>query len=353
MDFLSEKLRRVAPYTAGEQPQDRTYVKLNTNENPYPPSPRAEAALRSFDAARLRLYPDPDANGLRAAIAAAEGVEQDCVFCGNGSDEVLALCFPAFFDPSGRGACFADITYSFYPVFAAFFSIPKVVVPVREDFSYDMAGFAQAECQGYFLANPNAPTSLGIGREAVEALLRAHPDRIVIADEAYMAFYGESCVPLTKRYDNLLVVKTFSKSYALAGMRCGYAIGRPKLIDGLRRAKDCFNSYPLDALCQAVCAAAVSDGAYYEKVTAQVVSERTRLRRELLALGFLVLESKANFLFAGYPATGGQYLYEQLKQRGVLVRHWEKERISDYCRITIGTPEENDKLLSVLHDILR
>lgn len=353
MEFLSRKMRSVAPYTAGEQPQDRAYVKLNTNENPYPPSPAASAVLRAFDSADLKRYPRPDADGLRAAIAAAEGVKAENVFCGNGSDEVLALCFPAFFDADGAGACFADISYSFYPVFASFFGIPAVIVPVKEDFSYDMQGFAAANCQGYFLANPNAPTSLGVGREEVERLLKSHPDRLLIADEAYMAFFGASCVPLTAQYENLLVVKTFSKSYSLAGIRCGYAVGHARLIEGLLRAKDCYNSYPLDSVCQAVCAAAVSDGAYYAAVTERVISERERVRSALLALGFRVPESKANFLFAGYPETGGRYIYEQLKKRGVLVRHWEKERISDYCRITVGTPEENDKLLSALQDILR
>ena len=252
MNFLSLRAQAIAPYTAGEQPADKQYVKLNTNENPYPPSPRVKEVLRAFEAEKLRLYPRPDADGLRAAIARAEGVEEGNVFCGNGSDEVLALSFPAFFDEGGKPACFADLTYSFYEVFAAFFGVKTHIVPLKADFSFDLAAMQAADCAGYYLCNPNAPTGIALPLSAVEHFVASVGERVVIADEAYMDFYGQSAVPLTKKYKNLLVVKTFSKSYSLAGIRCGYAVGDEALIGGLFRMKDCFNSYPVDAVAQAV-----------------------------------------------------------------------------------------------------
>ncbi len=349
--FLSRLAESVEPYTAGEQIGEG-YVKLNTNENPYPPSPRAAKTLRESDASRLRLYPQPNADGLRRAIAQAEGVDEENVFCANGSDEALALCFPAFFDEDGKGACFADVTYSFYPVFASFFRIPTVVVPVKEDYSIDLAAMAKADCGGYFIANPNAPTSLGIGRAQIEAFV-ASVDKLVILDEAYMDFFGESCAALTKRYANLLVVKTFSKSYSLAGMRCGYAIGQSGLIEGLRRMRDCFNSYPVDAVCQAVCAAAVSDRSYHDETVRLVVSERERLKTALRSRGLWVADSASNFLFVRFSETGGKYIYESLKAKKILVRFWDKPKLSEFCRITVGTPSQNEALLEALDTILR
>lgn len=352
MDFLSKKARAIAPYTAGEQLRDRTYIKLNTNENPYPPSPAAAQALRTFPAQELRRYPRPDADDLRAAIALAEGVSPENVFCGNGSDEVLALSFPAFFDGEGAGACFADLTYSFYEVFAAFFGIPKKIVPLKADFTMDLAAMRAQDCQGYYIANPNAPTGVGIGRAEMEEFVASVPDKIVILDEAYMDFFGESCVPLTKKYANVLVVRTFSKSYSLAGMRCGYAVGSAALIAGLLRMKDCFNSYPVDAVAQAVCRAAIGDRPYYEGVIARVKAERERLQAALRGMGFTVPESRANFLFAGRGAVGGRQVYEGLKAQGVLVRHWDGPLLNDFVRITVGTPEENTILLEKLQNIL-
>lgn len=352
MNFLSKLTNSIEPYTAGEQLNDKKYVKLNTNENPYPPSPRVKEALGSFDAECLKLYPSPNADELREAIAKAEGVEKKNVFCGNGSDEVLALCFPAFFDPDGKGAAYADITYSFYPVFAEFFKVPSVIVPLKDNYEMDLERFKQIECQGYLITNPNAPTGVGIDRATMEKFLSSVKDRIVIADEAYMGFFGESCVELTKRYKNLLVVKTFSKYYSLAGIRCGYAIGDEALIDGLFRAKDCFNSYPIDRICQRVCVAAISDKEYYEEKAKIVCTQRERVRDELIAMGFTVPESNANFVFAGNKKTGGKYIYEKLKENGVLVRFWNKPELKDFCRITIGTEEQNDVLLNTLKKIL-
>ena len=352
MDFLSKKARGIVPYTAGEQPKERRYIKLNTNENPYPPSPRVAEVLRTLETEELRRYPRPDAGKLRAAIAQAEGVGAENVFCGNGSDEVLALSFPAFFDGDGAGACFADLTYSFYEVFAAFFGIPTKIVPLRADFTFDLAAMQAADCQGYYIANPNAPTGVGIGRAEMERFVASVPEKLVILDEAYMDFFGESCVPLTRKYSNVLVVKTFSKSYSLAGIRCGYAVGDAALIDGLVRMKDCFNSYPVDMVAEAVCTAAIGDGEYYRGVTARVVSERERVRAALLTMGFTVPESRSNFLFAGRARVSGGEIYTRLKQAGVLVRYWEKPVLRDFVRITVGTPEENDVLLSQLHTIL-
>lgn len=352
MNFLSKLASSISPYTAGEQLNDRVYVKLNTNENPYPPSPKVKEVISSFNEESLKLYPSANADKLREAIAEAEGVKTENVFCGNGSDEVLALCFPAFFDSFGAGAAFADITYSFYPVFAQFFSVPAKIVPLKADYTMDSEGFKNIKCQGYFITNPNAPTGVGIERDKMEEFISSVPERIVIADEAYMGFMGESCAPLTKKYKNLLIVKTFSKYYSLAGIRCGYAIGDKALIDGLFRVKDCFNSYPVDRLCQEICAAAVKDGEYYKACADKVCSERERVRAELINMGFFVPKSSSNFLFASKKGVDGGYIYKSLKAEGVLVRHWESEKLKDFCRITVGSREQNDILLQKLKNIL-
>lgn len=354
MSFLSERAKRIQPYTAGEQPSGRTYIKLNTNENPYPPSPRVKEAIESFESDTLKRYPKPDADGLREAIARAEGVKAENVFCGNGSDEVLALSFPAFFD-EGKVACFADFTYSFYEVFAAFFGVSVKKVPIGADFDYNFEAMLSTSCSGYYIANPNAPTGVGVSRERMERFIAAANGlgRVVIADEAYMDFFGQSCVPLTERYPNLLVVKTFSKSYSLAGIRCGYAVGDKSLVSGLFRMKDCYNSYPVDALCQAICTAAVGDGAYRDRCANLVKEERERVRDALLQLGFTVPKSSANFLFAGRAKADGKEIYQKLKERGVLVRFWDKPFLCDFCRITIGTPAENDALIDNLKLILQ
>ena len=351
-NYLSKKAQEITPYTAGEQPSDKKYVKLNTNENPYPPSPKALQAYREYDFESLKLYPPLRMDGLRAAIAEAEGVEPENVFCGNGSDEILAFCFPAFFDSDGQGAAFADITYSFYPVFCDFFNIPRRILPLEEDFTLDLAKLTKMQAQGVIVATPNAPTGIGIGLIEMEKFI-AENDRIVIVDEAYMPFFNESAVPLTKKYKNLLVVKTFSKGYSLAGLRCGYAIGDASLISGLERCRDSFNSYPVDRICQAVCAAAISDKDYYLQKNALVISERERLERELSARGFTVLPSKANFVFAKHEDKGGKEVYTALRERGVLVRYFDKPRISDFCRITVGSVAENDALLAALDDFLK
>ena len=350
-DFLGERAKKIKPYVAGEQPQDKRYVKLNTNENPYPPSPEAVRALQAFHAEGLNRYPRPDSDLLRQAIAKAEGVDVENVFCSNGSDETLFLAFAAFFDRSAP-VCFAEITYSFYEVFAAFFGLECIKVPLRGDYAIDLDGMRKINCKGYFIANPNAPTGVGLDRERMEAFLSSVPDRLVITDEAYMDFYGQSLAGAVRDHDNLLVVKTFSKSYSLAGMRCGYAIGSRALIDGLNRVKDCMNSYPVDRVCEAVCAAAVLDGEYRERTVRLVVTERERVRGELLRLGFTVPKSSANFLFAGKGPVSGGELYRRLKDEGVLVRHLDTPALKDFCRITVGTQEENNILLEKINKLL-
>ena len=352
MNLLSKLAQSIQPYTAGEQLNDKKYVKLNTNENPYPPAPKVYEALQAFNADMLRLYPAPNSDALREKIAEAEGVKIENIFCGNGSDEVLALCFPAFFDSEGKGACFADITYSFYPVFCDFFSIPQKIVPLTEDYRFNLNEFSKVDCQGYFITNPNAPTGVGIEREQILSFVRNNPQKIVVVDEAYMAFFNQSVASYVNEYPNLLVVKTFSKSYSLAGIRSGYAVGCQALIDGLFRVKDCFNSYPLDRVCQEVSMAAIASKEYYDECTQKVVAERERLTHALVELGFYVLPSSANFVFAEYKKTGGKFIYEQLKQRGVLVRFWNKPQLKNFCRITIGTKEQNDILLQSLREIL-
>ena len=350
--FLSRTAREIEPYTAGEQPADRRYVKLNTNENPYPPSPAARKAYETFDFSSLNLYPSLTMDALRENIARAEGVEKENIFCGNGSDEILALCFPAFFDSDGEGAAFAEITYSFYPVFCDFFKVKAHTIEMEEDLSLDLAKLTAAKAQGVLVANPNAPTGIGIPLDEMEEFIRANAARVVIVDEAYMPFFNQSAVSLVKKHPNLVVVKTFSKGYSLAGMRCGYAVADPALIDGLERVKDCFNSYPVDRVCQAVCAAAIADKSYYNERNAIVVSERERVSETLAKKGFTVLPSKANFVFAAHKCLSGRRVYEELRARGVLVRHFTKPKIENFCRITIGSPERNDVLFAALDEIL-
>ncbi len=350
--FLSRTAREIEPYTAGEQPADRRYVKLNTNENPYPPSPAARKAYETFDFSSLNLYPSLTMDALRENIARAEGVAKENIFCGNGSDEILALCFPAFFDSDGEGAAFAEITYSFYPVFCDFFKVKAHTIEMEEDLSLDLAKLTAAKAQGVLVANPNAPTGIGIPLDEMEAFIRANAARVVIVDEAYMPFFNQSAVSLVKKYPNLVVVKTFSKGYSLACMRCGYAVADLALIDGLERVKDCFNSYPVDRVCQAVCAAAIADKSYYNERNAIVVSERERVSETLAKKGFTVLPSKANFVFAAHKCLSGRRVYEELRARGVLVRHFTKPKIENFCRITIGSPEQNDALFAALDEIL-
>ena len=348
--FLSGSLRQLAPYTPGEQPQDQNYVKLNTNESPYPPSPGVIAALNEGEVADLRLYSDPEAAALKRALAEKYAVESSNIFVGNGSDEALNFAFLAY-AADGRGVAFADITYGFYPVFAGLYRIPVQIVPLKEDFSLNPLDYHGLN-KTVVIANPNAPTGLAISRSEVEGILRANPDSVVVVDEAYVDFGGESCVELTKEYPNLLVIQTYSKSRSMAGARLGYAIGDEALIRDLETIKYSTNPYNVNRLTLRAGTQAIADQAYYDENCRKIQETRAYTARELGKLGFQVLPSKANFLFAKKEGVSGERVYQELKKRGVLVRHFDKERIRDYNRITIGTREQMDIMLEKLRELL-
>jgi histidinol-phosphate aminotransferase len=345
MNFLSERAKGLTPYTAGEQPKEKKYIKLNTNENPYNPSPKIAEAV-ALAARSLRLYPDADSSGLCKAIAGVTGVEADCVFCGNGSDEVLSFVFYAFFG-GGRPLLFPDITYSFYPVYSKFYNIAYETLPLNGDFEIEPALYLRP-ASGVIFPNPNAPTSVYLGWEKIRQIVEYHKNKVVVIDEAYIAFGGESAVSYIKQYPNLLIVRTFSKSHALAGMRIGYAIGQPHLIAALRRVKDSFNSYPVDSLAAAAAAAAVLDTAYYNEITAKIIQTRENFAQGLKAAGFRVLPSAANFVFISHESIPAENLYANLKENGILVRFFNKPKIDNFLRVTIGTPEDMQYVLETL-----
>ncbi len=347
--FLSAKYEGLAPYTPGEQPRDMKYVKLNTNESPFPPSPGVlEAAAR--EAQRLNLYSDPECTDLRAAAAAYYGVEPENVLPVNGSDEILYFTFLAYGDGDNAFA-FPDVSYGFYPVYAKFCGVPAREIPLTDDLSVDYRDYLGIR-EHILIANPNAPTGTCLSVDNVEAILRTNPDRLVVIDEAYIDFGGESCVPLVHRYDNLLVVQTFSKSRSLAGARLGFGISNEAMINDLRTVKYSINPYNVNRMTQAAGVAAIADDAYYKQNARQIAATREETAARLTKLGFTVLPSKANFLFAASGKIGGEELYRSLKARGVLVRHFGKERIKDFCRITIGTTEQMGILFDNIKAIL-
>ena len=348
--FWSSRIRDIVPYTPGEQPRDRKFIKLNTNECPYPPSPKAVEAVREAAGEGMRLYPDPECLDLRTAIARREGLDTAQVFCGNGSDEILAFAFQAFFDPD-REVVFPKITYSFYPVYTDFFGLNRREVPMNPDFT-DPVDLLCGNNGGVVLANPNAPTGIAVGLDTVEKLLRANPDVVVIVDEAYVDFGVDSAVGLISRYPNLLVVQTASKSRALAGLRVGWAMGAPGLIDGLRCVRDSINSYTVDRLAQAGAAAAIRDEEYFQTIRRRVMDTRRRTEQILKEKGFTVLPSQANFLFVSYPGRDGKALLDGLRERGVLVRWWDKPEIRDWLRISVGTDQEMAALTAALEDLV-
>jgi histidinol-phosphate aminotransferase len=348
--FWSRLTRDLSPYVPGEQPHMAELVKLNTNESPLGPSPRVLEAIRRETADTLRLYPDPQATALRAALAAYHQVRPEQVFVGNGSDEVLAHAFAALLkhDPP---LLFPDITYSFYPVYCRLFGIAYEAVPLDEAMQIRVADYRRP-ASAVIVPNPNTPTGVALSRAEVATLVEEHPDAPVVIDEAYVDFGAETAIPLVASHPNLLVVQTMSKSRALAGLRIGYAIGDSDLIEALTRVKDSFNSYPLGRLAQAGAIASLEDEAYFQQSRARVIAGRERLSRELIRLGFDVLPSSANFVFARHPAHEGATLATALRQRAVIVRHFSVPRISDYLRITVGTDGQIDRLLSALSDIL-
>ena len=348
--YLSSRLSAVTPYTPGEQPQDQQYIKLNTNESPYLPSPAVVAAVSEHEVEKLRLYSDPACTDLLRMAAAHFGLKPEQIMPGNGSDENLFFALRAFCDEQ-HPLAYADITYGCYGVWCGLMHIPSHIIPLKEDFTLDPKDYYGLG-ETIVIANPNAPTGLALPRSAIEGILKANPDNVVIVDEAYVDFGGESCVPLIDQYDNLLVVQTFSKSRQLAGARLGLAMGNAALIADLNRVKFSLNPYNINRLTLKAGAAALEDTTYFEKTRAAIIETREQTKAALQARGFAVLDSRSNFLFASTERKDGGVLYRTLKEKGVLVRHFDAPRIANWLRITIGTPEQMQALLNKLDEIL-
>ncbi|WP_407292145.1 histidinol-phosphate transaminase [Stutzerimonas zhaodongensis] len=347
--FWSPFVKELVPYVPGEQPKLTNLVKLNTNENPYGPSPKAIAAMQAELNDNLRLYPDPNGERLKQAVAAYYAVRPEQVFVGNGSDEVLAHIFHGLFQ-HGKPLLFPDVTYSFYPVYCGLYGITYESVALDDRFQIDVADYAKPN-GGIIFPNPNAPTGCLLALDAIERLLSANPDSVVVVDEAYIDFGGVSAVALVDRYPNLLVTQTLSKSRSLAGLRVGLAVGHPDLIEALERIKNSFNSYPLDRIAIAGAAAAFEDRAYFSQCCEQVIASRNGLTVALEDLGFEVLPSAANFIFARHPQRDAAGVAAGLREQGVIVRHFKLPRIDQFLRITIGAPEQNQALLDALKRI--
>ncbi|AMQ05618.1 histidinol-phosphate transaminase [Sporosarcina psychrophila] len=348
--FWSSMVKRTEPYVPGEQIEQKDIVKLNTNENPYPPSPKVIAAIQQEMGRNLQLYPSPTATELRETIGLQYGLTAEEVFVGNGSDEVLAFSFMAFFEP-GKPIRFPDVTYSFYPVYAKLFDIPYEEVPLNKDFTLPVDNYFQSE-GGVILPNPNAPTSIYAELEHIDEIVKNNPDQVVIIDEAYIDFASKSATELIRKYDNVLVVQTTSKSRSLAGLRVGFAMGAPSLIAALIRIKDSFNSYTLDRLALVGAKAAFEDEDYFEKTTQKIIATREKMNETLQQLNFNVLPSQANFVFTSHQTVPAEFLYNELKKEGVLVRYFNKPGIDNYLRITVGTDKQVERLVEKLTDIL-
>ncbi len=345
-------VKKLTPYVPGEQPKSADVIKLNTNENPYPPAPAVGEVLKSFDTDILRKYPDPVYTELRDAIAEYHGVKPEQVFVGVGSDDVLAMSFLTFFSEAKKPVLFPDITYSFYDVWCELFDIDYEQVPVAADLSIDAEDYIRGSA-GVVIANPNAPTGLSMDREGLLRIIGAHHDEIVIVDEAYVDFGGESVLPYVSEYKNLLVVRTFSKSRSLAGSRIGYAVADEKIIGYMMAARDSFNSYTMDALTQKLGVASMKDREYFDRRVQDIKDTREYSEGELLGLGFSFPKSSANFIFAKHDTKQAAEIYEKLRDRGIYVRYFKKPRIDNYLRITVGTREEMERLFKELEDILR
>jgi len=361
--YWNSRTKALSPYVPGEQPKDRKFIKLNTNENPYPPSPKVIEAIQKAVNDSLRLYPDPECTVFREAVAARYGVWPEQVFAGNGSDEILAFAFGAFFESSGKGKpkpiLFPDITYSFYPVYARFWDIPYRTIPLNDDFSIKIADY-KTSSGGVVFPNPNAPTGMALSLGDVLSLTEyLHKNNnIFILDEAYTGFGADLTITHIKDHPNLLCVHTLSKSGSLAGLRAGFAVGSVELIEGLRRVRDSFNSYTLDRLTLAGAAAALSDVAYYNEINRRVLKTRDRVMEALRKMGFMVLPSSANFIFIkapevqGMPCINGSEIFSALREKGILVRHFNKERISDFLRVSMGTDDDMDIFLDACNSIV-
>ncbi len=354
MRFWSPEVRELEPYVPGEQPKIQNLLKLNTNENPYPPSPKVVEAVQAVlheQADALRLYPDPDATALKQAIAKQQNIDVSQVFVGTGSDEVLAHICKAFF-LQDEPILYPDITYSFYPVYSQFFGTKTKEIPLDENFEIDVQDYTQPN-GGVIITNPNAPTSIALSLAEIEQVLQANPDRVVVIDEAYVDFGAESAVSLINRYENLVVCQTTSKSRSLAGLRVGFAIAQSHLIAALEAVKNSFNSYPIDRFAIAAAVASFEDQAYFEEQCQKVITSREKLVRDLTELGFNVLPSKANFIFATHSQHDAGQLAQKLREQGIIVRYFNKPRINQFLRITVGTDEQNARLVQTLkQDIL-
>jgi histidinol-phosphate aminotransferase len=349
--YWNKRVQHLDPYTPGEQPKDKRYIKLNTNENPYPPSPKVLDAIREAVNDSLRLYPDPNEDQLRAALAAHFHVASDQLFIGNGSDEVLAFSFMTFFSPE-RPVMFADITYSFYKVFANFCELKPAIIPLDAEFNIPVDAFCRPS-GGVVIPNPNAPTGKEIPVEAIRNILEADRHRVVIVDEAYVNFGGTSAVPLIHDYPNLLVVRTLSKYAALAGIRVGFAIGNQELIDGLNRVKNSINSYTIDRLALAGAQAAIEEDGYYTQTARRIIRTREQTINALGQLGFKVIPSTSNFIFITHPEFSAGVLFRQLKEKGILVRYFNQPRIDHYLRVTIGSDEEMAQFIQTIRVLTR
>lgn len=349
--FMSRRFDGLEAYVPGEQPQDMRYVKLNTNESPFPPSPAVFAALNDAETERLNLYPDPEGKVLRQKLAALYGVETENVFLANGSDELLNFFFMAFCDQE-RPVAFPSISYGFYPVYASLYNLPSTAIPLREGFRLEPADYCGIH-RNIVIANPNAPTGRAVSVAEIEEIVRTNPDHAVMIDEAYIDFGGESCVGLVSKYENLLVGQTFSKFRSLAGGRLGYAIGSRALIEDLDKIKYSTNSYNINRLTMAAAIATIDSNDYYVQNSNIIQENRAYTVAELDKLGFGTLPSKANFIFTRCPKVEGGALYRALKAKGVLVRHWDKPEIADYCRVTIGSREQMDVFLEKVREILK
>ena len=354
--FWSDKIKEIDPYTPGEQPKDKKYIKLNTNENPYPSSAKVIEKIKSMNLEDLKLYPDPDVTELRKVIAEYfsqkidERITKEQIFVGNGSDEVLALIFMTFFN-KGDKVYYPDITYSFYPVYADLFDLKEIKVPLNKNFEIEIEKYFGLDGH-IIITNPNAPTSIALKLEEIEKIAEKNPSQLVVVDEAYVDFGAESAVKLVNKYDNVLVVQTFSKSRSFAGMRLGYAIGSENTIEGLNRLKFSFNSYTIDRISIEAGIESFKDDEYFEKTNAKIIQTREKTVEKLKKLGFKVLNSSANFIFISHNKVFAGDLYKQLKENGVLVRYFAKDRIDNYLRVTIGTDEEMGIFIEKLEDLL-
>ncbi|AJA49330.1 histidinol-phosphate aminotransferase [Clostridium pasteurianum DSM 525 = ATCC 6013] len=348
--YWSEITKNIEPYVCGEQPKDKKYIKLNTNENPYPPSPKVIEAIKMAANEDLRLYPDPNCDELRDTIAEYYDLNRDQVFIGNGSDEVLAFSFLAFFNTNEK-IIFPDISYSFYPVYAKLYKLDYKLSSLKEDFSINVEDFL-GENGGVVIPNPNAPTAKAIDSDDIKKILQHNSDKVVIIDEAYVDFGCESVVKLIKEYPNLLVIQTLSKSRCLAGIRVGFALGQEELIDGLNRIKNSMNSYTIDRVAAKAAVAAIKDEEYFKECVSKIINTRELVSEKLKSFGFEVIPSKANFIFTWHPDIDGEKLFATLRENGLLVRYFNKPRINNYLRITIGSEDEMNVFLEKLHKIV-